>query len=317
MKILNIEPENYSSEARKIIEEVASYDDAILNCEELINKIPAYDVLITRLGYNINQEIMDAGANLKAIVTATTGLNHIDLDYAKEKNIKVLCLKGETNFLKTVTATAEHSFGLLLSLCRNIQPAFSDVKNHNWDRDSFKGIELYGKKLGIVGFGRLGQMMASYAHAFNMEVLATDILSKNYPDYIKETSLKDLLAQSDFISLHVSYNEKSHHLLNHENIYNIKNGAFLINTSRGEVIEEDALLSALKNQTLAGAALDVLSGENEGKKNWMKKDRLIQYAQNHNNLLLTPHLGGATKDSMSKTEIFMAEKLVKFITSFS
>ena len=139
VKILNIEPDGFSADAEIIIRSHAQYEAQNMSRQDLKKNISKYDVLITRLGHKIDREIMDAGANLKAVVTATTGLNHIDLDYAKERNIKVLCLKGEFDFLKTVTATAEHSFGLLLALSRHIIRAALDARQGHWDRDKFKG----------------------------------------------------------------------------------------------------------------------------------------------------------------------------------
>ena len=143
-----------------------------------------------------------------------------------------------------------------------------------------------------------------------MRVIVNDI--RPVEGYV-QVALDELLGQSDIVSIHASYNDGTHHLLNARNISRMKAGALLVNTARGEIIEEAALLAALESGALAGAALDVLGGENSGREGWAETDKLIAYARTHRNLLITPHVGGATAESMEKTEIFMAGKLAEFI----
>jgi D-3-phosphoglycerate dehydrogenase len=265
-------------------------------------------VLITRLSHHISKEVIKLGVRLKVIATATTGLDHIDLDAAQMAGIKVISLKGEVEFLKTITATAEHTFGLMLSICRNIPAAFNDVLKGNWNRDNFRGVELKGKTLGIVGFGRLGKMVSVYGSAFGMRVIINDPYITDIPDNIKQCGLDELLQKSDFVSIHVPLNSETFKMIGQPQFSLMKRSAYLINTSRGDVIDEDALIDALTNKIIAGAAIDVISGElltgNDS--------RIIDYARANNNLIITPHIGGATIDSMQATEIYIADKIKLF-----
>lgn len=309
MKILNLEPEGYSLQARDILVELGQVIDGPMTAERLAASIGEYDVLIVRLGHKIDARLLGDASKLKAIVSATTGLNHIDLDAAQARGVEVLSLKGETEFLDTVSATAEHAWGLLLALCRNTAAAHADAVGGHWRRDLFKGYELLGKTIGVVGYGRLGRKVARYAGAFGMTVLICDV--KDTADD-RQVDLETLLAQSDIVSIHADYNESSHRLIDGKKFSLMKPGAYFVNTARGEIVDEDALLFSLQNGALGGAAIDVIDAENK----WSDKiasHPLAVYAASHSNLLITPHIGGATYESMEKTEIFMARKLEKFL----
>lgn len=317
LNVLNVEPWNYSIEAKRILQKFSTVDEIPFSRNELLENIKNYDVLIVRLGYLIDEEVITRATSLQTIVTATTGLDHIDLKAASDRGITVLSLKGETGLLDTITATAEHTFALLLSLVRRIPQAFESVKCGNWCRDNFWGSELQGKILGIIGFGRLGKMVAEYGKAFKMEIIATDPDTQIKEQGIKQLDLADLLMQADVATIHVPLSDETHHLISSEEIQLFKEGSWLINTSRGDVLDELALLKALGEGRLAGAALDVLSNEFSIEPDWVKGNPLVEYAKNHDNLLITPHIGGATCESMRKTEIFMAEKLFKIFGSKS
>jgi D-3-phosphoglycerate dehydrogenase len=306
--VFNAEPDLYSAQAEQIIRCFARYQplqrqDIWPDC------LHEADILITRLGFDIDRSVLASAANLKAIVTSTTGLNHIDLEYAVDRKIAVLSLKGETEFLRTVTATAEHTWALLLALVRNLKAADQQIKSYVWDRQSLIGHELQGQMIGIVGFGRLGQRVATYAHAFGMQVMAYDRAEFFAPDYVQKTDLNDLIAHSDVITLHISGEPENSKFWDERKIAQMKSSALLINTSRGHVIDEYALLEALQKNALAGAALDVLADESGEGSSWMRQAPLVDYANQHDNLILTPHIGGATFESLEKTEIFMAKKL--------
>jgi len=317
-RILLLEPGDYSHEAYSILTSFAQVDNGPLTRQELLQAIHRYDYLIVRLAYRIDSEVIEAATHLKAIVTATTGLNHIDVESASKHNIAVLSLQGEYEFLDSVYATAEHTWALILSLIRHLPHAYSDVCNGQWNRDRFKGFELHGKTLGIIGLGRLGKKVARYGLAFGMKVLAYDIdHAKQADNGIEMVDLDTLLTKSDVVSLHVNYNSETHALIGNDEFAKMKNHSVFINTSRGEIVDEEALLFVLQKGQIAGAALDVLCGENAGDEEWMRKDPLIAYAQDHNNLIITPHIGGATYDSMDKTEIFMAKKLYEFVKAQS
>jgi D-3-phosphoglycerate dehydrogenase len=306
IRILNAEPTDYSNRAREILESIGEVREANLTRDDLLTCIADFDVLIVRLGFEVDREIIDAARRLKFIVTATTGVDHIDLEYAASKNISVLSLRGQTEFLKNVRATAELTIGLALALLRNLPTAIASVRRGAWDRDSFRGGELYEKTAGLVGMGRLGTIVAGYFDSFGMEVLGYD----PRPDFPLEAakriaSLHELLARSDLVSLHAEYNEKTRHLIGPNEFTLMKPGAILINTSRGGIVDETGLLSALRSGHLAGAALDVLAGE----PHISEDNPVIAYSREHSNLLIVPHIGGNTWESFARTEIFMAEQL--------
>lgn len=308
IRILNAEPENYCDEARAILSSLGKLDEKPLSRRELLDCIDDYDVLIVRLGFQVDRELLDAAKRLRYVVTATTGLNHIDMDYAAAKGVKILCLRGQVDFLKTVRATAELTVGLAIALIRQIPRAFDSVLDGEWNRDLFRGTELYGKTAGIVGMGRLGCIVAEYFKAFGMVVKGFDPRPDFPHEYaLRATTLHELLSDSDIVSLHVAYNQETHHLLGPNEFGKMKENSILINTSRGGVIDERALLQALQSKQISGAALDVLEDE----PNISKDQPLLRYAREHSNLLISPHIGGNTYESFIKTEVFMAQSLLK------
>lgn len=303
--ILNVEPDEYSEEARTIIKGIGHLVEKKMDRSELLAKIHEFDVLIVRLRHQIDAEVMGATTCLKVIVSATTGLDHIDLETASRKNIAVLSLRGETEFLRSIPATAELTWGLLLALTRMIPSAQSSVLNGEWERDRFKGHELSGMRLGIVGLGRIGEKIARYGLAFGMRITAYDPYRNDAnPGIEMKNSLTELLVDSDIVSIHVPLNQETVNLIGIKELSVMPRGSWLINTARGAIVNEPALLEALKSGHLAGAALDVLAGERKN-----ERQSMIDYARLHSNLLLTPHIGGATYESMQATEIFMANKL--------
>jgi D-3-phosphoglycerate dehydrogenase / 2-oxoglutarate reductase len=308
IRILNVAPDHYSPKARSILQSVGEVQETALDRGDLIVAIKDFDVLITRFGVHVDKEIIRAGSRLKAIVTAATGVDHIDVGEASEHGIEVLSLRGETEFLKNVHASAEHTWALLMALVKKIPAAVKSVEQGEWNRDLFRGHEFFGKVLGVVGYGRIGEKVTSYGLAFGMSVLVYDPYRSQVPPPVKKCSfLKDLLISSDVVSLHVPLNDETKLMIGKTELRMMRPGAYLINTSRGMIIDEEALLEALSREKIGGAAVDVLSNEsNLGEK---KLHPMVEYAKMHTNLLITPHIGGATHESMEKTEIFMAEKL--------
>ena len=312
IRILNAEPMNYHDEPRQVLQALGKVDERQLSRAEFIRCLPEYDVLIIRLGFQVDREVIDAGSNLKAIVTATTGLDHIDVAYAEQCGIKVLSLRGETDFLRSIPATAEHTWALLLALVRRIPWAFHSVLLGEWDRDAFRGHDLRGRRLGIVGLGRVGQKVARYGLAFGMPVYAHDPSPTDaIPDVSMCATLSDLLRQSDVLSLHVPFNPTTEKLIGAPELALLPPGAVIVNTARGAVLDEAALLDALQSGNLSGAALDVLTDERVQRSG--TSERLLAYARTHDRLLITPHVGGATEESMCATELFMAGKLKQFL----
>ena len=316
IKILNAEPSNYSSEARRILLSIGELHESRPTRDDLLKCLGGFDVLIVRLGIQVDRDLISSSRRLKAIVTATTGLDHIDTEIASKQGVAVLSLKGESEFLQSIHATAEHTWALLLAMIRNVPAAAAAVTRGEWNRDQFRGTELFGKILGIVGYGRIGQRVGAYGQAFGMQTIAYDPGKVDFPPQVdKYNSFKNLLHVADVISLHVPLDENTKALMSDAEFEMMKKGTLLINTSRGGLVDEDALLKALETGRLGGAALDVVEGEPTFPDG--KTRRLIEYAKAHANLIITPHIGGATLESMEKTEIFMANKLKTFLSDLT
>lgn len=310
MKILIAEPEDFSQVAISILEEIGEVTCRPLPQTEIRTALSQYDVIWIRLGLTLRENDIPVSPHCRYVITATTGLNHLDIDALKEAGIEVLSLKGQTSFLETITATAEHTVGLLLSLVRMIPAAHQSVLHGIWNRNLFKGHEIAGKTIGIIGYGRLGKIVASYCRAFRMKVMIYDPFVKvNDVSLRVVDTLEEVFHSADFITLHLPLNAATTGLIDRTVLSGMKPGSYLINTSRGEIVVEDHLLEALTHKKIAGAALDVLCDEEY----FSVDNPLVQFAQNSENLLLTPHIGGCTWESMSKCEEFMAKKLIDAI----
>ena len=277
------------------------------NRQQLIAAISNFEVLWVRLRNMIDKEIMDHAPKLTTIATNTTGLNHVDLDEAAKRKIAVVSLKGEYEFLSDIRATAEHTIGLALALLRKIPAAHNHASAGGWDRYPFKGHELYEQTAGIIGYGRLGKIVAGYFKAFGMKVLVCDPNVADTPDDVLKVQLDELVRQSDVISLHVDYRPENNQMIDKSVFEHVKQGAVFINTARGELVNESDLLAALNSGRLAGAALDVVASEHT---NSDVRAALVQYTTGNDNLILTPHIGGNTFESHFKTEEFLAQKLL-------
>lgn len=314
--ILVAERSSFSEKGLRALEALAPTTVLELTQSELSKAVAIYDILFVRLGLRVDSEVIRAAPNLIAIATPTTGLDHIDLEAAQRRNIAVLSLKGERAFLEKVTSTAEHTFALLLALVRRIPQAVRAVERYEWRRDVFRGRELNGKTFGIIGFGRLGSMVARYALAFGMRVLAYDPYVTHIPVSIEHcATLQELLSRSDIISLHVDLRPETIALIDEKAFAQMKRGAILVNTARGAVIDEGALLEALENGHLAGAALDVLADEAAVQRRAVHP--LIEYARTHDNLIITPHIGGASQEAIEKADLFLVEKTRRFLQNLS
>jgi len=314
--ILNAEPTNYSPQARQILQQLGELREIPLTQADLPGRLADVDVLIVRLGVVVDRPVMDSAPRLKAIVTATTGQDHIDTQYASARGIALLSLKGETAFLDSIPASAEHTWALLLALMRRVPDAYASVRAGAWTREPFRGHDLYEKRLGLVGVGRIGRKVANYGLAFGMRVSGYDPQARIRMTQINYTSsLPQLLERSDILSIHVPYDETTRHMIGPAQLAALPPGGVLVNTSRGGVVDETALLDSLTTGHLSGAALDVLQHEPRLARGGSSS--LIAYAQQHDNLLITPHVAGATVESMAKTEVFMARKLARFLRSSS
>jgi D-3-phosphoglycerate dehydrogenase len=307
-RILVAESSGFNAGAAAVLRQSGEVQMADLDRPGLLAAVPHADVLWIRLRHRIDAEVLAAAPALKAIVSPTTGLNHIDVNEASRRGIDVISLRGETAFLDDVVATAEHTLALSLALMRRLPAAVRHAASGGWNRDAFKGREVRGSTMGIVGFGRLGRIVARQFAALGAVVLATDpdVDAGSVPSDIMLLPLPALLERADLVTLHVNLCDRTHGFFGKAEFAAMAQGAWFVNTARGELIDEEALMRALDSGHLAGAALDVLANEDAG---GMGEHRLVRYAQSHDNLVITPHIGGCTTESMSKTELFLAGRL--------
>jgi len=263
---------------------------------ELIAALTSYDVIWFRLAHRIDAAALSQAKRCKVIATPVTGLDHVDLEACTRAGIRVVSLRGEVEFLREVRATAELTVALALALMRHISPAANSVREGRWNRDLFRGRELFGKTAGLVGVGRLGSIVGSYLQAFGMRVVGWDKRA-DFPDSIEQVQgLPELLGQADLISVHLSLDASTTGLLGHHALVMAKSGAWLINTARGGIVDEPALLEALDSGHLAGAALDVLCGEPGIDAN----NPMVRYAQTHDNPPSSSRIWGEIPKSHSR-----------------
>ena len=308
VRILNAEPAGYSQAARGVLESFGDVEERCVSQDRLPDAVRDFDALIVRLGLRVTDRVLEA-KRLRAVATAATGLDHLDLEAAESRGVAVVSLRGEQEFLRSVPASAEHTWALLMASLRRVPWAFADVQRGGWDRDRFRGHDLRGMRLGIVGLGRVGSKVARYGNAFEMLVSAYDpYAGEGWADGVDRCgSLEELLSSSDVVSVHVPLSPETRGLLNAESLRLLPRGSWLVNTSRGAVVDESSLVDLLEDGHLAGAAIDVLSTEQPDERR--EESPALRYARRHDNLLVTPHLAGATFESMEHTEVFIAEKL--------
>ena len=309
MKILCPCPQLFSKEALDYLSSKTN-----LECKKISQKkfevyAPKFDALLIRFDVNISEKIIGNHSKIKSIICPTTGLDHINLNLCKKYGINIFCLKGKKKFLQNITATAELTIALLLTIARNTHIATKSVLNYNWDQEKFRGIELKDKIIGIIGFGRLGSIVAKICNSLSMKVFYYDTNKKvQSTKFAKKKSLNYILTKSDFISIHIPLEKKNIGFISKKEFKKMKKNVIIINTSRGKIIKDNDLLEALKKNHISGAALDVLSDENKSN---LKQNKMIKYAKKNNNLLITPHIGGATQESIIKTDFFVINEFLK------
>lgn len=312
IRILIAEPLDFSPRALAILQQTGIVDVRSTDGTQLCHAFQNYDVVWIRLASRITAEMLGAQPRCRVLAVPTTGLDHIDLEACRTRGVRVVSLRGEIDFLRMVRATAELTLALALALLRRLPAAAQSVTSGVWNRDLFRGGEIFEKTVGIVGVGRLGTLAAGYFRALGAKVLGYD----PRPDFPHDAAqrvdrLHDLLQESDIVCLMVRYDESTRHLLGPTEFAAFKPDAILVNTSRGGVVDENALLAALSTGRLTGAALDVLDGE----PNITAAHPLVIYAQTHSNLLIVPHIGGNTLESLQKAETFLAGQVVAALES--
>ena len=270
--------------------------------EQISEKIENFEVVIVRSRTKITKEMIEKANKCQVIARVGVGLDNIDQTAAKEKDIRVInAVEGAMN------AVAELVLGLMLSLAREIPRADREVRNGNWIKKELMGTELRGKYLGIVGLGNIGKRLGRLARALNMNIIGFDVAPID-DEFSKEVGLMKadigtLLASSDYVSLHVPLLDSTKHMINAEKMSTMKNNARIINTSRGGVIDEEALYEFLKDGKLGGAALDVFEIEPA------TSNKLTSLP----NFISTPHMGAQTKEAQSLAANVIAEKIIQIL----
>ena len=254
-----------------------------LNEAELVKIIPDFEVVVVRSATKITRPIIEAGQNLKLIVRAGIGLDTIDVKAAKEKGVEVANTPSATSI-----SVAEHVIGLMIGAVRHHGPANLSMKQHKWEKKLFTGTEVYGKTLGIIGFGRIGLEVARRALALGMNILAYDVIPIKTDLAVKQVSLDELLSQADIITLHVPKTPEP--ILSTREFERMKKGVVIVNAARGGVVDENALLQALNSGQVKAAALDVFSQEPP------QDFSLID----HPLVTATPHLGASTEEGQKR-----------------
>ena len=273
-----------------------------ITTEQIAEKIGNFNVVVVRGRTKLVKELIEKADNCQIIARVGVGLDNIDEDAAKVKNIRVInAVEG------AITAVAELVVGLMLSMAREIPRADREIRNGNWIKKEMMGSELKGKYLGIIGLGNIGKRLGRLARALNMNIIGYDIVPIN-EEFSKEVGLMKadldtLLASSDYVSLHVPLLDSTKHMINAEKLGLMKKTAHIVNTSRGGVIDEEALYNALKDRNLESAALDVFEIEPAtGNK-----------LANLPNFIATPHIGAQTKEAQSLAANVIAEKIIQLL----
>lgn len=271
-----------------------------LTPEALVREIAAYDAIVVRSATKVKAEVIDAGVQLKLIVRAGVGLDNVDAAHAKKKGVEVRNTPGASS-----NSVAELALGHILALARHIGRGTASMKAGKWEKKALEGVEISGKTLGIIGIGRIGQALAQKAHALGMTVLCYDAFVKTCPiqGVARLVPLDELLAKSDFISLHIPYDAARGPTLGAAEFARMKKGVRIVNCARGGVVDESALLQALESGQVAGAALDVFATEPPA-----PGDPLVGAV----NVCLTPHIGAATAEAQERVGGEAAQIVIEF-----
>ena len=267
-----------------------------------IEKIIAkYDGIVIRSRFKIDKKFIDAAKKLKFIARAGSGLENIDTKYAEQKKIK--CINAAEG---NKQAVAEHALALILNLFNKINQANNELKSGKWLREENRGIELSGKKIGIIGFGNTGSSFVNLLKNFDLELLVYDKYKQNY-EY--KSSLKEIFEKAEILSLHVPLNDETKKYIDKSFINKMKKPFYLINTSRGQCVDTKALIRGIKENKVKGACLDVFEHEKTSFEK-LKRNRDLTFLLNSNKTILTPHIAGWTTESYFKIAKILSEKII-------
>lgn len=277
-------------------------DEPLFTRAQTLAAITDYHGLVIRTKFQVDQELIDTAPKLKFIARAGAGMDNVDEAYAKSKGI--ICINAPEG---NADAVGEHAMGMLLSLMNNLRQADQQVRQGIWDREGNRGWELKGKTVGIIGYGHMGRAFAQKLQGFGINVMAYDKYKTGFSDgYAREVSMEEIVKFSDVLSLHIPLTRETRNLVNDEYLFHFRKPIFFINTSRGEIVQTEAIVKAIEQGKILGAGLDVLEVEQFpalAEQNWY-----AELAKNQN-VLLSPHIAGWTFESYRKISEVLAEKL--------
>jgi D-3-phosphoglycerate dehydrogenase len=276
--------------------------DTQISPKDLLKKIGKYDAIVIRSRTKVTRDLLDAAKNLKAIARAGVGLDNVDLNYSKEKEIEVF-----NSPEAPCNAVAELVLGLMFSMARRITEADAGMKQGKWEKRRLTGFELKGKTLGIIGFGRIGYSLGKKAKCLGMRVITFDVLMDKLIHFVEEieaesVDLDTLYEDSEFITIHVPLLPQTRHMISTEQFKKMQDGVYIVNAARGGIIDEAALKKALDSGKVKGAALDVFEQEPNPDMDLV----------NRSNVICTPHIGAGSEEAQIGNSKIVAEKLVKF-----
>jgi len=296
MKLLICDPTSPAAieEMRAAGIQVDVHDD--ITADELMEVIPEYDAIVVRSRTKVRQPLIDRATSLKLIVRGGVGLDNIDVDYARSKGITVMNTPAASS-----ASVAELTIGYLFALARRIPQMTASMKAGKWEKKKFKGTEIAGKTLGLIGCGRIGSLVAQKAHALGMRVIFYRRTKVDVPGATQVT-LDELLREADYISLHVPHTPETHHILDADAFAKMKDGVYIINCGRGGTVDEEALYEAIVSGKVAGAALDVYENEPEANPKLFELDQVIG----------SPHVGATTKEAQERVGAEVARLVIQF-----
>jgi len=309
-RILCPSPSLFSPEGLEYSREKLDINIVEMTQADFESALVKYDGALVRFDKNFTSDLMRC-SNLKYIICPTTGLTHIDLAAAAELGVEVISLKGEYDFLSSIVATAEHTLTLIMALNRNLIAAAKDTSLFNWRPSLYRGHEVFGSKVGIIGMGRLGKIVANYLSALGAQIYFYDphVDAIGMP-YFKIKQLNELTDICNIISVHVDLQPGNYRFLNQSFFSQIHNLDIFINTSRGELVDENALIAAFDEGRVKKIGIDVLDSELDST---LGGNKILSRAAEDNNIIVTPHIGGATLESIARTDIFIINKFLKFM----
>lgn len=284
--------------------------------EKIIKGISGINGVVIRSKFTIDKEFLDQATSLKFITRSGAGLENIDINYAKEKNVQVFnSPEGNRD------AVGEQAIGMLLSLFNNLNRADQEVRQGLWKREENRGIELKGKTVGIIGYGNMGQAFAQRLRGFDCRVIAYDKYKTNFSEkHAQSASLEQIFEETDILSLHVPLTSETQFMVNENFIQSFQKNIFIINTARGKVLKTDALVQGLNSGKIKGACLDVLEYESnsfEQFDNEVNVPDSLEYIRKSDKVILSPHVAGWTFESYVKLSDFLAQKVLQHFGSFN